>query len=149
MAGRCYLGHSLDAHLRGIEPCHAGTLTPAATAQAQRVLVHQPACSGEICCARAEQLRENERFVEAYRKKYNRIPDNAAALEYTSAKIVGAVLKDVGPAPSLEKVREALSKITDLPVILGRGKFNFDADRGALNNGVILTVKNDKFVQAP
>jgi hypothetical protein len=46
-------------------------------------------------------------------------------------------------------VREGLLKIKDFPVILGRGKFNFDADRGALYEGVIMTVKDGKFVPAP
>ena len=30
-------------------------------------------------------------------------------------------------------------------MILGRGKFNFDPDRGALYEGVIMTVKDGKF----
>lgn len=91
---------------------------------------------------------ENKRFVEAYRKKYNRMPDNGAALGYTTAKIVAAALKNADANPSREAVRQSLLKIKDLPVILGRGKFNFDPDRGALYEGVIMTVKDGKFVPA-
>jgi hypothetical protein len=36
-----------------------------------------------------------------------------------------------------------------MSVILGRGKFNFDPDRGALYEGVIMTVKDGKFIPAP
>jgi branched-chain amino acid transport system substrate-binding protein len=92
---------------------------------------------------------ENKRFVEAYRKKYNRLPDNGAALGYTAAKLAAAALKGAGANPSHDAVREAFLKIKDFPVILGRGKFNFDADRGALYEGVIMTVKDGKFVPAP
>ena len=96
-----------------------------------------------------QESDENKRFVAAYRKKYNRTPDNGAALGYTTAKIVAAALKGAGVNPSSESVRESLLKIRDLPVILGRGKFNFDPDRGALYEGVIMTVKDGKFIPAP
>jgi len=92
---------------------------------------------------------ENKHFVEAYRKKYSRSPDNGAALGYTAAKLAAAALKSAGASPSPDAVREGLLKIKDFPVILGRGKFNFDADRGALYEGVIMTVKDGKFVPAP
>ncbi len=96
-----------------------------------------------------QESDENKRFVAAYRNKYNRTPDNGAALGYTTAKIVAAALKDVGANPTHETVRLSLLKIKDLPVILGRGKFNFDSDRGALYEGVIMTVKDGKFIPAP
>ena len=92
---------------------------------------------------------ENKRFVEAYRKKYNRSPDNGAALGYTAAKLAAAALKSAGAGPSPDAVREGFLKIKDFSVILGRGKSNFDADRGALYEGVIMTVKDGKFVPAP
>lgn len=92
---------------------------------------------------------ENRRFVEAYRKKYNRTPDNGAALGYTAVKIAAAALRNAGANPTRDAVREGFLKIKDLPVILGRGTFNFDGDRGARYEGVIMTVKNGKFVQAP
>jgi branched-chain amino acid transport system substrate-binding protein len=92
---------------------------------------------------------ENKRFVEAYRKKYNRLPDNGAALGYTASKLMAAALKGAGANPTHDAVREAFLKIKDMPVILGRGKFNFDPDRGALYEGVIMTVKDGKFVPAP
>jgi len=62
---------------------------------------------------------------------------------------VAAALKGAGANPSSDAVRESLLKIKEMPVILGRGKFSFDADRGALYEGVIMTVKDGKFVPAP
>ncbi len=91
---------------------------------------------------------ENQRFVAAYRSKFNRQPDNGAALGYTAIKIAAAALKAAGPNPTRESVRRALTRIKDFPVILGKGRFSFDEQRGAHYRGVILTVKNGKFVPA-
>jgi branched-chain amino acid transport system substrate-binding protein len=92
---------------------------------------------------------ENRRFVEAYRKKYNRTPDNGAALGHTAVKIAAAALRGAGANPTREAVRDGFLKIRDFPVILGRGTFNFDTNRDARYEGVIMTVKNGKFVPAP
>ena len=89
---------------------------------------------------------ENKRFVEAYRKRYNRLPDNGAALGYTAIKIATAAIKAAGANPTHESIREALEKTNKLPVILGRGEFSFDAERGAQYQGVIMTVKDGKFI---
>jgi branched-chain amino acid transport system substrate-binding protein len=89
---------------------------------------------------------ENKRFVEAYRKRYNRVPDNGAALGYTAVRIAAAAIKAAGNNPTHDAIREALTKTRDLPVILGRGKFSFDTDRGAQYQGVIMTVKDGKFI---
>ena len=66
--------------------------------------------------------------------------------------MAGPTHDDADAGPSLGnlmgQIRPA-DKIKDLPVILGRGTFNFDNDRGARYEGVIMTVKNGKFVPAP
>jgi branched-chain amino acid transport system substrate-binding protein len=141
----------IQSRQQGIDPAVKFFGTPNFGSE-QFILIGGKAVEGSVYVAdyfSGTESDENKRFVEAYRKRYNRLPDNGAALGYTTAKIVGAALKDIGPAPTLEKVREALTKVKDLPVILGRGKFNFDAERGALYEGVILTVKDGKFVAAP
>ena len=94
------------------------------------------------------QTSENQRFVAAYRAKYNRLPDNGAALGYTAIKIAAAAIKAAGTRPSRESIRAALAKIQGLRVILGRGEFSFDENRGAHYGGVILTVRNGKIVPA-
>jgi len=92
---------------------------------------------------------ENQRFVAEYRKRYNRLPDNGAALGYTAIKLAATAIKAAGPQPTREKVRAALAKIKGLNVILGRGDFSYDENRGALYGAVILAVKNGKIVPAP
>ena len=82
------------------------------------------------------------------KRKYSRLPDNGAALGYTAIKIAATAIKGAGPNPTRESVRAALTKIKNLPVILGRGEFSFDENRGAIYGGVILTIKNGKIVAA-
>jgi len=94
------------------------------------------------------QTAENQKFVAEYKRKYSRLPDNGAALGYTAIKIAATAIKGAGPNPTRESVRAALTKIKNLPVILGRGEFSFDENRGAIYGGVILTIKNGKIVAA-
>jgi len=94
------------------------------------------------------QTAENQRFVAAYKAKYNRIPDNGAALGYTAIKIAASAIKAAGAKPSRESVRAALAKIKGLHVVLGRGEFSFDDTRGASYSGMILAVKGGKIVPA-
>ena len=95
------------------------------------------------------QTPENQRFVAEYKKRYNRLPDNGAALGYTAIMIAAAAIKAAGPQPTREKVRAALAKTKGMKTILGRGEFSYDENRGALYGAVILTVKNGKIVAAP
>lgn len=92
---------------------------------------------------------ENQRFVAEYRKRFNRLPDNGAALGYTAIKLAAAAIKAAGPQPTREKVQAALAKTKGFKTILGRGEFSYDEGRGALYGAVILMVKNGAIVQAP
>jgi branched-chain amino acid transport system substrate-binding protein len=92
---------------------------------------------------------ENQRFVAEYRKRFNRLPDNGAALGYTAIKLAAAAIKAAGPQPTREKVQAALARTKGFKTILGRGEFSYDEGRGALYGAVILMVKNGAIVQAP
>jgi branched-chain amino acid transport system substrate-binding protein len=92
---------------------------------------------------------ENQKFVTEYKRRYNRLPDNGAALGYTAIKLAAAAIKAAGPQPTREKIRAALAKTKGMKVILGRGEFSYDETRGALYGAVILTVKGGKIVAAP
>jgi branched-chain amino acid transport system substrate-binding protein len=92
---------------------------------------------------------ENQRFVAEYRKRFNRLPDNGAALGYTAIKLAAAAIKAAGPQPTREKLQAALAKTKGFKSILGRGEFSYDEGRGALYGAVILMVKNGAIVQAP
>ena len=141
----------IQARQQGIDP-DAKFLGVPNFGSDQFILIGGKAVEGAVYVAdyfAGTASEENKRFVEAYRKKYNRSPDNGAALGYTAIKLAAAALKGVGSNPSHDAVREGFLKISDFPVVLGRGKFSFNADRGALYEGVIMTVKDGKFVPAP
>jgi branched-chain amino acid transport system substrate-binding protein len=92
------------------------------------------------------QSAENQKFVAAYKRKYDRVPDNGAALGYTAIKLAAAAIQMAGPQPSRESVRNALGRIKGMRVILGKGEFGFDDNRAARYSGVILTVRSGKIV---
>jgi branched-chain amino acid transport system substrate-binding protein len=91
---------------------------------------------------------ENTRFVAAYQKKYNRLPDFGAALGYAAVKMAAAAIKSAGPTPTREGIRDALKAMKDGPSILGAGRFSFDAERGGTYRAVVLRVKGGKVVAA-
>jgi branched-chain amino acid transport system substrate-binding protein len=84
----------------------------------------------------------NKKFVDAYTKKYGSVPENWGAVGYTLAQMAVAAIKSAGPAPDREKIRDALAKTQDLPVVLGNGRLNLDANRNPFYGAVSLTVRN-------
>lgn len=88
-------------------------------------------------------------FVAAFKSKHNSEPDNFAAVGYGGMRIAAAALKAAGPNPSRESVREALSKVKDVPVVVGKGSYSVDAERRPHSGMNVLVVKDGKFVLAP
>lgn len=78
-------------------------------------------------------------FVEAFRAKYNKEPDNYAALAYNSAKLILEGMKQNGA--TREGITKYLQEIKDFPGVAGPISFeNNDVTRNIL----ILEVKNGK-----
>lgn len=90
----------------------------------------------------------NRRFQAAYEKKYGSKPDNWAAVGYSMALVASAALKDAGPNPDRAKVRDALERSKDVPVLLGAGKWNLDAGRNPSYGAAVIMVKGGTFVLA-
>jgi branched-chain amino acid transport system substrate-binding protein len=91
----------------------------------------------------------NQKFAEAYEKKYGGKPDNWAAVGYTMGIIAGTAIKDAGPNPTREGVRNALAAMKDVPTVLGKGKWNLDANRNPYYGAAVLMVKDGAFTLAP
>ncbi len=90
----------------------------------------------------------NKAFEASYKARYNVAPDNWAATGYSAALMGIAAIKAAGPNPDREKVREALMKLKDLPVVTGTGVWNH-VDRRPKYGTLILAVRDGKFVIAP
>ena len=62
-------------------------------------------------------------FIEAYKAKYNKVPDSFAALGYDAAKLLANAIERAGAADPVQ-VRDALSATTDFQGITGRMSIN-------------------------
>lgn len=89
----------------------------------------------------------NRDFVQRYQARYHHLPDNSAAVAYASAQLLALAIKNAGPNPTSQGVRDAFAKLRDVPTILGDGHFSLDADRNPNYGAIVLTVKNGQFVQ--
>ena len=70
----------------------------------------------------------NEEFVASYEAKYGAKPDNWAAMGFALASLAVEAVKQAGPEPTREKVRDALAGLRDVPTILGNGTWTMDSD---------------------
>jgi branched-chain amino acid transport system substrate-binding protein len=89
----------------------------------------------------------NKAFEAAYRARYNSDADFFAAIGYSMGLVALQAIKEAGPHADQQKVRDALDKIHDVPVVVGSGLWNHK-DRNGNYGAVVLTVKNGKFAVA-
>lgn len=85
----------------------------------------------------------SQKFIAAYKAKYNSDPDQFAAQAYAGVNILAQAIKN---ANSIEHaaIRDGLAKVKDLDTVLG--VFNFTEKRDAQHPAVIQIVKGGKFV---
>ena len=86
-------------------------------------------------------------FVEAYRKATGKEADNWAALGYTYMNVLATAIKNASPNPTRDKVRDAMTRTKDVPVIVGGGKYSLN-DRVPDYGVTFLQVRNGQFVAA-
>lgn len=81
---------------------------------------------------------EGRAFVDAYRKKYNEMPDPRAALSYDAALLIGRAIIEVGP--DRLKVRDYLSEVgTRRPALRGAtGPIAFNSKHDVINKPVVI-----------
>ncbi len=90
----------------------------------------------------------NKAFEAAYKARFGIDADNWAAVGYSGALVGLAALKEAGPNPTREKVRDAFMKLRDVPVVIGSGTWNHK-DRHPNYGSIVLAVKEGKFAAAP
>lgn len=90
----------------------------------------------------------NKAFEAGYKLRYGAEPDGWAASGYSLAQVAIATLREAGPNPSRENVREAYLRLRDVPVVVGSGHWTH-TDRKPNYGAVVLIVKNGNFVTAP
>ncbi|MGZ5866487.1 MAG: ABC transporter substrate-binding protein [Xanthobacteraceae bacterium] len=85
---------------------------------------------------------ENKAFVEAFRKLTGKEPDSFSAAAYVGLMVVAQAVKDAGPGADKAKIKEALSRVKDLPTVFGRGKFSIDANRSGAYEIALVKLAN-------
>jgi branched-chain amino acid transport system substrate-binding protein len=83
-----------------------------------------------------------QKFVAAYKAKYNETPDAMAALGYDSAMVLADAIKRAGTTDG-PKLREALAATSNFPSATGATTLN--EKRDATKPAVIITAKDGKF----
>ena len=83
-----------------------------------------------------------QKFVAAFKAKYNETPDAMAALGYDSAMVLADAIKRAGNTEG-PKVRDALAATRDFPG--ATGATTLDEKRDATKPAVIITVKEGRF----
>lgn len=91
----------------------------------------------------------NASFVENYKKRYGTMPDNWAAVGYSSALIAAEAIRKALPNPTREKVRDAILQLKDVPTVLGNGMWGIDANRNTVYDVSIIRLQGGKFSLAP
>lgn len=90
----------------------------------------------------------NKAFEAAYKARFKADPDPWAAIGYSMGQIGLRAIKDAGPNPDQQKVRDAFAKLRDVPIVAGTGTWSLN-DRRPAYAPVMLQVKGGKFVAAP
>lgn len=90
----------------------------------------------------------NKAFEAAYKARYNVEPDSWAASAYSLAQVGIAALKEAGPNPTREKVRDAYLRLRDVPIVVGSGVWN-QTNRMPHYGAIVLIAKDGKFIAAP
>lgn len=86
--------------------------------------------------------KESEKFLEEFRKEYNKEPAAVSALGYDAYLILIKALEQQGDTDSV-KLRDTLANMKDFEG--AAGVVNFDENRNAVKEAVIKEVKDGKF----
>ena len=89
----------------------------------------------------------NQAFVAAFRRTYNRDPDQFAAQAYDSLKILAAAIDRAGAADP-QKLRDALTE-TKYTGVMGPFSFTANRDPASTEGVVVLVMQDGKFGIAP
>ncbi len=82
-----------------------------------------------------------KKFVEAYKKEYNKTPDAFAALGYDAGMMFADAVKRAG-SDDPQKIKDALATIKDLQV--ATGKLTMDSKHDPIKSAVIIEFKDGK-----
>ncbi|MBD0372602.1 MAG: ABC transporter substrate-binding protein [Pyrinomonadaceae bacterium] len=86
---------------------------------------------------------EVKTFVDAYRARYNVIPDAIAALAYDAMKVLADSIRRAGSTDG-QKLRDAIAQTTNYPGVTGTISIN--AERNAVKPATVFELQSGKYV---
>lgn len=90
----------------------------------------------------ASQDAQNQKFLSDYKAKFNSSPDQFSAQAYAGMQIIDNAVRR-GCSGTRADIKTNLSKVKDLPTVLGG--FSFDGNRDAVQTALVQVVKDGKF----
>lgn len=84
-----------------------------------------------------------QRFVRAYRARYDLTPDAIAALGYDAMMVLVEALKRAGTTEG-ERLRDAIAETRDFPGVTGN--ITIDAERNAVKPAIVFKLWGGKFI---
>ena len=88
-----------------------------------------------------------ETFVQDYTERFGQTPDTWAAVGYSMMRIVAHALREAGPDATRDEIRQAMASSTDIPVVIGSGKWSLDENRVPQFGAMILQIRDGKAVR--
>jgi branched-chain amino acid transport system substrate-binding protein len=88
-------------------------------------------------------------FAANFEARMGFAPDNWAAVGYGGMKVMANAIKNAGPNPTRESIRDALNETRDVEVVVGSGIYSVDEERVPRVGMNVLMVDGGTFVQAP
>ena len=88
-------------------------------------------------------------FDASFQAKYGHAPDNWNAVGYGGMRVMANAIKNAGPNPTREGIRDALTVTKDVEVVVGQGNYTVDEQRVPRPGMNVLTIKDGAFVLAP
>lgn len=83
---------------------------------------------------------KTQKFIDAYKSRYNETPDANAALAYDAALVLFDAIKRANSTDG-KKIRDAIAATKDFPGVTGN--LTIDANRNAVKSAVVLECKYD------
>jgi len=85
-------------------------------------------------------------FATSYEAIYGNAPDIWAATGYTMMQTVASAIRNAGEDVNRETLRDAMAATKDLPVVMGRGSLSFDENRVPMMGGIVMQLRDGKWV---
>lgn len=94
----------------------------------------------------SESSDMSRKFAADYTAKFGNAPDLWAATGYTMMNVVANAIRNAGDDVNRETLRVAMTATKDVPVVLGQGTMSFDENRIPHMGGIVMQVKDGKWV---